>query len=125
MNLSDFELDVMTIVWRLGECSAPEVHAAVTRDKTVTYSTVKTVIDRLENKGAIKRVRSEGRTIYFCADVSPDAVQRSMLDRLVRRVFAGQHRPLFNQLMKDKALSPQDLDYLEELIRQRKRSDRS
>ncbi len=121
MNLSDFELDVMNVVWRLSECSAPEVHDSIAKQKDVTYSTVKTIIDRLESKGAIKRVRSEGRTIYIRAAVAPEVVQRSMLERLVNHVFAGERRPLFNQLLKDEKLSSKDVDYLQKLLRDRKK----
>ena len=50
MKLSDFELEVMQLLWRQGECSAPELHQLIEKNKTVTYSTVKTIIDRLEKK---------------------------------------------------------------------------
>ncbi|MCE2461232.1 MAG: BlaI/MecI/CopY family transcriptional regulator, partial [Pseudomonadales bacterium] len=50
MKLSEFELDVMQQIWRNEECSAPEVHRELGEARDVTYSTVKTIIDRLERK---------------------------------------------------------------------------
>lgn len=119
MQLSDLEIDVMNVIWGKGECSAPEVHQALVSDKGVTYSTIKTIIDRLEKKGAITRTRSEGRTIYIQPAVSPEAVQQSMLERLVNHVFAGQRRPLFTQLLRDEELSAEDVKYIEALLKQR------
>lgn len=119
MNLSDFEIDVMNVIWRKGECSAPEVHEEITREKDVTYSTVKTIIDRLEKKGAVTRARSEGRTIFIQPEVSPESIQESMLDRLVNHVFAGQRRPLFTHLLRDDDLSVEDVEYIEGLLRER------
>ena len=119
MNLSDFELDVMTVIWQLGECSAPQVHAAVIKDKTVTYSTVKTIIDRLQQKGAIERIKTEGRTIYFKAAIQPDALQTGLVNKLLTTVFAGDRRPLFSQLLGDETLSREDLIYLADLVARR------
>lgn len=44
-----------------------------------------------------------------------------MLERLVNHVFAGERRPLFNQLLKDEELSSKDVDYLQKLLRDRKK----
>lgn len=120
MKLSDFELDVMNVIWRLGECSAPEVHQAIAQEKEVTYSTVKTMIDRLETKGALRRSKNRGRTVMIEACLEPQVVQKSLLNRLVSHVFAGEHRPLFTQLMNDDSLSATDIDFLEGLIKERR-----
>ena len=120
MNLSDFEIDVMTVIWRLGESTAPQVHEAVESTKPVTYSTVKTIIDRLEAKGAIKRTRTEGRTIFFEAAVAPSAIQSTLLEKLLNTVFAGDRRPLFSALLQAEELTKEDLDYLTGLVAQRR-----
>ena len=116
MRLSDFELDVMQQFWHAGACSAPKVHQAIADARDVTYSTVKTVIDRLERKGALKRNRQEGRTILYEAVVSPDAVQQTMLERFVAHVFAGDRRPLLSHLLKDEELTAEEYRYLERLL---------
>ena len=90
MKLSEFELDVMQCFWRADECSAPEVHNAVRSVRDVAYSTVKTVIDRLERKGVLERRRQDGRTIYYRALVAPEAVQQTMLERFNRTCVRGR-----------------------------------
>ena len=124
MRLSDFELDVMQTFWHSEECSAPAVHQAISGLRDVTYSTVKTIIDRLERKGALARSRQDGRTIYYRADVSPDAVQQSMLERLVTHLFAGDRRPLLNYLLRDEQLSAEEYRYLDGLLAQHRRQNR-
>lgn len=116
MKLSEFELDVMQQVWRDVERSAPEVHRAVADARGVTYSTVKTIMDRLERKGVLTRSRQEGRTIYYKAAIAPGEVQRSMLERFVTHVFAGDRRPMWNFLLRDEQLSPEEYRYLEDLL---------
>ncbi len=123
MHLTGTELEVMQAVWRLGETTAPDVHEAVRNDRPVSYSTVKTMLDRLEKKGAVRRVRQEGRTIVVAAAVAPEAVEESMLDRLVNGLFGGDRRPMFTRLLRDEALTAEDLEFLERLIRERKEAN--
>ena len=120
MNLTTPELEIMQALWKLGECTAPEVHRAVDTQRSISYSAVKTMIDRLEAKGAIRRVRQEGRSIVIEASIGPETVEASMLDRLVNGLFAGDRRPMFTSLLRDEALTQEDLDYLESLIRERR-----
>ena len=126
LQLSEFEIEVMNEVWLVGECCAPALHKKISQHKPVTYSTVKTIIDRLEKKGALKRSRSEGRMIYMRAAVTSQAVQRSMLSRFVKHLFGDQPKLLFNHLLSSEKLSDDDLDYLEgviDQIRQERRDD--
>ena len=116
MKLSEFELDVMQQVWRGEERSAPEVHRAVAEARGVTYSTVKTIMDRLERKGVLARSRQEGRTIFYKAAIPPGDVQQSMLERFVTHVFAGDRRPMWNFLLRHEQLSPEEYRYLEDLL---------
>ncbi|MCY3623361.1 MAG: BlaI/MecI/CopY family transcriptional regulator [Gammaproteobacteria bacterium] len=126
MKLSEFELDVMQQVWRAEERSAPEVHRAVAEARGVTYSTVKTIMDRLERKGVLVRSRQEGRTIFYKAVIPPDEIQQSMLERFVTHVFAGDRRPMWNFLLRDERLSPEEYRYLEDLLaRQQPRQEGS
>lgn len=120
MNLSDFEVDVMAVIWRLGECTAPQVHQAVMQTKPVTYSTVKTIIDRLEIKGAIQRTKTDGRTIFFKAAITPSAIQSNLVERLLSTIFVGDRRPLFTQLLSAEELTKEDLEYLSNLIAERR-----
>ena len=124
MKLSEFELDVMQEVWRGEERSAPEVHRAVAETRDATYSTVKTIMDRLERKGVLARSRQDGRTIFYKAVVPPGDVQQSMLERFVTHVFAGDRRPMWNFLLRDEQLSPEEYRYLEDLLaRQQQRRE--
>lgn len=116
VKLSEFELDVMQLFWRADECSAPEVHEAVRGTRNVAYTTVKTVIDRLERKGVLERVRQDGRTIFYSAAVALDVVQQSMLKRFVAHVFAGDRRPMMNFLLRDEVLSADEIRYLDDLL---------
>jgi|SRR5919108_4986621 BlaI family penicillinase repressor len=117
MRLSDPELDVMTLFWREGELSAPDIFERLGGDRRATYSSTKTIVDRLEKKGAIKRRESRGRTILYTAAVTRDRIRRPLVRAFIRRVFGDDLRPLFAQLVRDEPLSDEELAYLRKLVR--------
>lgn len=122
MRLSEFELDVMAHFWRDGRLSAPELFERMGDARGVTYSTVKTIVDRLEAKGAIERVDSRGRTIFYAAAIPQERIRKPLVKSFLRRLFGNDLRPLFAQLLREEELSDDELEYLQGLIRDIRRS---
>ncbi|KGJ98538.1 BlaI/MecI/CopY family transcriptional regulator [Thalassotalea sp. ND16A] len=120
MKLSEFELDVMQRFWDEGACSAPAIHKWIAEDKKVAYTTVKTIIDRLEEKGAIRRERIEGRSIVYSAAIEKEAISKKLLPDFVRRFFHGNASHLIAHLIKDDELSDEDIVFLEKFLAKRK-----
>lgn len=116
MRLSDFELDVMTRFWERKQLSAPELHQDLGEARGVTYSTVKTIVDRLEAKGAIERAETRGKTIFYRPVVNRERVRKPLVKSFLRRVFGDDLRPLFAQLLRDEKLSDEEIEYLKRLI---------
>ena len=122
MKLSDFELEVMGIMWRSGPITAPEIHREIGRSKKVSYSTVKTIIDRLEEKGAVARERTYGRTILYRTKVQREALSKPMISSFVRKLFGGNVRPLFNYALDEENITLEDIAYLEGIIASKKKN---
>lgn len=120
MKLSEFELDVMQHFWDEGACSASSIHKRITENKNVAYTTVKTIVDRLEEKGAIKREGIEGRSIVFSAAIEKEVLSKKLLPDFVRRFFHGNSSHLITQLITDDKLSEADITYLEAFLADRK-----
>ncbi len=122
MKLSEFELEVMQFFWQHQRLSAPEAHQLVEPHKDVSYSTVKTIIDRLEKKGALQRDSQQGRTIFYKPAIESHAIHQPLLKSLVKKVFGGKTRSLFAHLITEEKLSKDDIEYLEQLIAEKKKS---
>ena len=120
MRLSEFELDVLSQFWQDGELSAPALFERLGSRRGVTYSTVKTIVDRLEKKGAIKRISNDGRTILYAPAVSQARIRKPLVKSFVRRMFGKDLRPLFAQLLRDEKLGDEDIEYLRSLLKDRK-----
>lgn len=119
--LSNFELEVMQLVWETGEITAPDVHKAIEATREVKYSTVKTIIDRLEKKQAIKRSRNEGRTIFYVAVLEKQSTRAPLIKDFINRVFLGKSRPLAAHILEQESLDLEDIEYLEALLKARKK----
>ncbi|MCF6299530.1 MAG: BlaI/MecI/CopY family transcriptional regulator [Proteobacteria bacterium] len=116
MKLSEFELELMQLLWQAGESTAPELHQQIIQRKQVTYSTVKTIIDRLQKKKAIARIKNYGRTIVYAPIVSQNTLHKPLLKNFIDKVFAGNSRPLLNHLLEDELLTQADIEYLKSVI---------
>ncbi|WP_154223581.1 BlaI/MecI/CopY family transcriptional regulator [Marinicella rhabdoformis] len=125
MKLSEFELTVMQLLWQTKQASAPELHQQVIAQKDVTYSTVKTIIDRLEKKGAITRSEKIGKTIFYKTVVSPKDIQKPMFKSMLNHLFGGNKKQLMNHLFDSQELDQNDIDYLEQLIQKNKKSNKN
>ena len=116
MRLSEFELEVMAHFWRDGELSAPALFERIGAEKGVAYSTVKTIVDRLEKKGAIERVANRGRVIFYVPAVKQERIRKPLVRAFLRRIFGDDLKPLFAQLLQEETLSDEELAYLRDLI---------
>lgn len=122
MEFSDFELEVMHCFWEDDKQSAPQVHQSIESKRDISYSAVKTIIDRLEKKGALKRAGQEGRTIYYSAAVERGKVRLPMIKQFINKVFLGKTQSLAVHLLEEEELSLDDIQYLENILKQRKKA---
>ena len=121
IKLSNFELEVMQCIWDAGEAIAPDVHKSISATRKVSYSAVKTIFDRLEEKGAIRRVRTYGRTILWAAAVQKEDIAGSLVTDFLGRIFGGKVRPLMSHVLQKEDLTMDDISYLENLLEERKK----
>jgi predicted transcriptional regulator len=120
VRLSDAEWTVMDAVWAAGcPVRAREVHGAVAARSRWAYTTVRTLLDRLERKGALRADRA-GRTTRYAAALTRQAARRSALRSLLERAFGGAAAPLLRFVVEERALSRKERLDLARLLRAEK-----
>ena len=120
MRLSQLELEVLQEIWSRDTATAPEVHAALGSHRELSYSAVKTIFDRLERKGAIRREGRVGRTIVYASTVARDRLRTKLVRDFLSRLFPhGDRTPLFNALIRDAELTPEEVRYLRDLLKEK------
>ncbi len=113
--LTEVELEIMHVVWELGDATVKQVHDVLSTRRSVAYTTVMTMLGLLAKKGHLKREESGKAFVYRPAHPKGRVVSR-MLDDFVARVFQGSARPLVLALLKEKKISRRDLDDIARLV---------
>ncbi|MEA2491350.1 MAG: hypothetical protein QOH21_3142 [Acidobacteriota bacterium] len=116
--LTKFELEMMDVLWRLREASVREVQEALPDVKRPAYTTVQTIIQRLEQKGAVRRTRKIGNALMFEPAVTRKSVYRRVVDELLA-LFGGSAQPVVAHLLETGKLTLADLKALEEQARKK------
>ncbi|HEY8184324.1 MAG TPA: BlaI/MecI/CopY family transcriptional regulator [Thermoanaerobaculia bacterium] len=112
MRLSRFELEILEFLWKMGESSVRELQEAIPVESRPAYTTVQTIVQRLEQKGAVRRTRKVGNALMFEAVVSRRSAYRRMIDELLA-LFGGSAQPLVAHLLDTGKLTLEDLKALE------------
>src|ERR1700682_15965 len=100
-TLTGQELEIMKVIWPLGQATVREVYDELKSRRTVAYTTVQTMMNILETKGHLKKRPGEKAQTYVPVR-QQHQVLRSMVREFVDRVFDGSARPLLVHLLKEK-----------------------
>ncbi len=119
-RLGDLQLQILKVLWERHEASVAEVLAALSAHTDLAYTTVATMLRKMEGRGLVAH-RTEGRSFLYRASVAADEVSRSMADHLVDRLFEGSLLEAVNHLLTTREVSRTELNRLEKLIAERKR----
>jgi predicted transcriptional regulator len=123
MKLSRFELQIMDVIWDHGELAIREIHDSLPEKDRPAYTTVQTIVNRLEEKGAVERTRKIGNAHMYRPLVSRKSMHARLLDDVIA-MFGGTVEPLMAQLVDSERVSLEDLKELEKTIKRRKKGSR-
>ncbi|HTX36293.1 MAG TPA: BlaI/MecI/CopY family transcriptional regulator [Bryobacteraceae bacterium] len=118
------ELQIMEALWSRGPCSIREIHESLPAKKRLAYTTVQTMVYRLEVKKAVRRVKKIATAFIFEAAVSREAAQRRLVDDLLG-LFGGRSRPIMAHLIDSGALTLEDIHEAEKALLMRKDEDQA
>ena len=122
-KLSKLELQIMETLWTRGEASIREMQEAFPEKKRPGYTTVQTMVYRLEAKKVVRRVRKVGNFHLFAATVTRDSAQRRLVDDLLA-MFGGESRPVVAHLIEAGKLTLEDVEFAEKTLKEQGTGDR-
>ncbi len=118
-ELTEAEWAIIQAVWENEPCAAPTIQEQLEARKNWTYSTVKTLMDRMVTKGLLKTERIRNLILYRSVITKLQA-QKSEVMRTVKRAFDGAFTPMMQFMLDNHALSQKQLDELELLIKKKR-----
>ena len=114
-RISDAEWTVMKVFWATPSATADEVIAALQGKVTWNARTIRTLINRLLQKKALK-FKKEGRKYCYSPAVREDHCVRAERRSFLQRVYGGTIRPMLAAFIEDARLSPEDIEELKRML---------
>jgi predicted transcriptional regulator len=115
-RLSNRETQIMEMLWTVGEASIREIQEAFPVKNRLGYTTVQTMVYRMEAKGVVRRARKVGNFHIFAPTVSRDAAQRRLVDELLA-IFGGRSQPVMVHMIESGNLKLEDVKEAEKMLR--------
>ena len=119
-DLGDLQSAVMNAVWDLGEATVVQVRDRLAADKELAYTTVLSVLQKLEKAGWLKH-RTDGRSYVYLPKRSRDDAGKSALRQFTERLFDGDPLVVFEHLLDDDRLTAAELAELRKMLERRRK----
>jgi len=113
--LGKLELKIMQALWDRGACSVREIQESLPPKKRPAYTTVQTVVTRLEAKGAVRRAKKISNAHIYEATLTRDATHGRFIDDLLS-LFGGRSQPVMAHLIESGKLTLQDIKEAEKML---------
>lgn len=117
-RLSNLEMRIMEALWTSGGLSIREIQETFPVKKRPAYSTVQTMVFRLEAKKALRRIKKISTAYIFEAAIPRDAARRRLIDDFLA-VFGGEAKPIMSHLIDAGKFTLEDVRDAEQHIRQK------
>jgi predicted transcriptional regulator len=112
---TDSELQILNVLWQLGQCTVREVHAELSKTRDIGYTTVLKLMQIMHEKNLVARNESKRSHVYRARN-GEEAVQKQLLKDLINRAFGGSTEKLVMRALAGKKTSPEELARLRELL---------
>ncbi len=117
---SPAQLEILQVIWEAGEATVRDVHQALATRKDVARNTVLTLMNRLVDKGWLRR-RQEGTLFKYAATATRQQVLGNIVTQLVDGAFNGSPEDLFLTLVDSRGLTSAEAARIRELLEQKRR----
>ena len=115
LHLTQRELDIMSVLWELGEATVTEVRDRV--DPNLAYTSISSMIRTLEIKGYVSHRRGEGKTHVYFPAIDAEAAGESALGRVLDKIYGGSPIKLLAHLMERNRPSDKELARMRDLLK--------
>jgi BlaI family transcriptional regulator, penicillinase repressor len=115
-SLTRPELQILEVLWTRGACSIRELHDGLPAKGRPAFTTVQTVVYRLEKKKAVRCVKRISKANIFEAAISRDQAHTTLVDELLN-LFGGRPKPVMARLVESGRLTLEDIKEAEEALK--------
>ena len=111
-------------LWERGRATVSELHSDICASGTVGYTTVLKRIQRMEEKGFVKRIPGNGRAHVYTATIKPTGTRKTLVQKLIETAFDNSPNALIQHAIGEHTLSSEDIENIRELLDRVEASDK-
>jgi BlaI family transcriptional regulator, penicillinase repressor len=115
VRISKFELQLLEKLWELGPSAVRDIQESLPETDRPAYTTVQTMMYRLEEKGVVRRTKKIGNAHIFEAIASRQSVHHRLIDELLN-LFGGSSEPVVSRLVETGKLTLSDIKEIEKKL---------
>ena len=119
-RLGKFEFQIMKMIWNNGKASVRDVWERFYPEKKLAYTTIATLMKKLEEKGFLRHEEVDRTYIYYPL-ISQDGVSHGMLEDITDAFFSGSTADLVSMLIQKENLTESDLDKIQQMINEHRK----
>jgi predicted transcriptional regulator len=119
LHLTQRELDIMSVLWELGEATVTQLRDRI--DPDLAYTSISSMVRTLEIKGYVSHRRGEGKTHVYFPVIKPETAGVSALGRVLDKIYGGSPIKLLAHLVQQNRLSDKELARMRDLLKSTKR----
>jgi BlaI family penicillinase repressor len=120
-RISEAEWEIMKVIWKKAPCSAREISGELAARFRWSSATVKTFLNRLLGKGAL-RFEKNGNAYLYSPAHTEEEFRAAEAESFLRRVFDGALSPMLAHFVQSRHLTPKEWESLEQILKERKKS---
>ena len=109
-TITDAELDIMKVLWENGASTSPAIFDAMKNGKSKNRGTLKTLLARLVQKGAVRCEEINSRNYLYIPVITKEEYINQNRKRMIDKVYDGSAKDLIMNFIKEEKFTPEDLE---------------
>ncbi|MEO8884921.1 MAG: BlaI/MecI/CopY family transcriptional regulator [Mucilaginibacter sp.] len=114
---TESELEILQVIWKMGQCTVRDVHEELTKTKDAGYTTTLKLMQIMHDKGLVER-DTTSKTHLYKAIISREQAQNTALDKILDTVFKGSTADLVIQALGQHRASKDEIDAIKNYLQQ-------
>jgi BlaI family penicillinase repressor len=119
---TESELEILQVIWRLGQCTVRDVHEELTKNKEAGYTTTLKLMQIMHEKALVER-DTTSKTHLYKALITREQAQHTALDKILDTVFKGSTADLVIQALGQHRASKDEIDTIKDYLKQFEKRD--
>jgi BlaI family transcriptional regulator, penicillinase repressor len=114
---TESELEILQVIWRLGQCTVRDVHEELSKNKDAGYTTTLKLMQIMHDKGLVAR-DTTAKTHLYKAIITREQAQKTALDKIISTVFKGSTADLVIQALGNHRASKDEIEAIKDYLSQ-------